>query len=866
MPVVNKLDWSSASANGSYQIGAPDAQVGVTIASTTAPNGRTPSVDTIGTPPREALWVTSVSEPITTSISFDSPTANVSFEVFDIDQGPTWDDRVTVRAFDADGNPVSIQLSNLESFHSNTGGVIDASSADSTSIDTSGAADSVTVTVAGPVSRIEVVFDNGESSAASGYLGISDISFSLAPDGIVEGDATGNVIDFAYVDDPEGDMVTDSDTVIHAGGGDDSVSSGEGNDTILGGAGNDTISGDNGNDSIDGGIGNDSIEAGFGNDTIIGGDGDDTANGHYGDDILHGGAGNDSIRGSWGNDTLYSGTTGEGDDFIWGGWGDDRIILQNGFGNDTILGDTEDEVHGDTLDMTGVTDNLRVDLSNSIAGTGTVSDATSTAQYTDIEHVLLGAGTDTLVLADGSGADRVTGFAAPTDNGDGTFTAGDLIDATALTNDGGTTAVNASDVTVTSDSDGNAVLTFPAGENLTLVGVSASAVSSPGALMAMGFPAPPDGIVSGTSGDDLINYAYVDADGDAIDNNDARLAGFTGDDDFIQAGDGNDTVDAGAGNDSVEGGIGNDRLFGQAGNDRLFGQTGDDTLNGGAGNDHLDGGSGTDFMDGGADRDTFVNITAGDEIIGGETGDDYDTLDLTGAGPLSVIYDNGTTENGRVDFRDNSGNVTGSVRFSGIERIVPCFTPGTMIATVHGLVRVEQLEIGDQVFTRDHGVQDIRWIGQKTVSAATIEEASFLAPIRIRKGALGNDLPDRDMHLSPNHRVLVSAPDLEMMFGQAEVLVAAKHLTRMKGVTSVDPKDVTYIHLMFDRHEIIWSDGIWSESFQPGSMALAGLETAQRDEVFALFPELATEKSKAYRAARRILRKHEAALLPKGQG
>lgn len=866
MPVVNTLDWSTASANGTYHIGAAGDEIGVTVSTTTNINGRTAAVGTRGTPSEEALYVSGLQEPVTTDISFDSPTANVSFELFDVDQGGGWDDMVTVIAYDAEGNPIEVQFSDLDGLHTVTGSAVDADGAASSGVETTGADDSVTVTIAGPVSRIEIIFDNGESASNTGVIGLSDITFSPAPDGIVEGDDTANVIDTAYVLDPEGDMVTDSDTVIHAGGGDDSVHSGEGNDSILGGAGNDTINADGGNDTIDGGTGNDSIEAGFGDDTILGGEGDDTANGHYGDDILDGGLGNDSIRGSWGNDTLYSGGTGEGDDFIWGGWGDDRIIMEEGFGNDTILGDTEDEVDGDTLDLTRVTSDLTIDMTHSASGTGTVSDGTSTANYTDIEHIELGAGTDTIVLADGSGSDRVTGFTAPTDNGDGSFSAGDLLNVSALTSDGGGTPVTYEDVSVTSDGDGNAVLTFPGGESLTLVGVAATDISSPEALMAMGFPAPPDGIISGTENDDLINYAFVDHDGDATDSNDARLPGFTGDDDYILAGAGNDTVDAGNGNDSVMGGIGNDGLYGEAGNDTLLGEEGEDVLIGAAGNDVLDGGAGADFMDGGADRDLFVNVSAGDEIVGGETGDDYDTLDLTGAGPLSISYNEGTSEDGRVNFLDEDGNITGTLEFSGIEHIVPCFTPGTMIATVNGMREVQDLQVGDQIFTRDHGVQEIRWLGHKTVTQDTLAEASFLAPILIRKGALGNDLPDRDMHLSPNHRVMVSAPDLEMMFGQSEVLVAAKHLTRMKGISRARPDEVTYIHLMFDRHEIIWSDGIWSESFQPGAMALAGLETAQRDEIFALFPELATKKSTAYRAARRILRRHEAALLPRGQG
>lgn len=855
MPIVQTLDWSNASANGTFQIGNPGEETGVTIATTTNAGGQTASIAGVGSPATDALWVSGLTEPVTTSLAFASPTANVTFSLFDVDQGPGWDDMVTVIAYDANGTPIEVQFSNLTEEQTAAGSTVNASAGATGAADAASLEGALNVTIPGPVSRIEVIFDNGESSTGSGVIGISDIVFSPVPDGIVEGDDAANLIDFAYVDDAEGDQVTDGDTLVEAGGGNDTVWTGEGNDTILGGSGDDSINADAGNDSIDGGTGADSIYGGFGDDTIVGGTGDDTANGHYGNDILDGGLGNDSIRGSWGNDTLYSGSTGEGDDFIWGGWGDDQIIMETGFGNDTILGDTEDEVYGDTLDLTNVTSDLRLDLSSGFPGRGTVSDGTSTANFTDIEHIELSGATDTIVLANGSGDDRVIGFQLPVFNLDGTITAGDQLDVSAVTMPDGT-PITADNITVTQDADSNAVLAFPAGDTLTLVGVTTADLASPAIWAQMGVPSGSDGIIRGTENADLINAGYIDDDGDIIDGNDAKLPGTTGDDDRIQGGDGNDTIYAGAGNDAVTGDVGDDVLYGGAGND---------TLAAGAGNDTLDGGSGADALVGGADRDLFVNVGDGDEVIGGDDGDDYDTLDLTGAGPIAIHYDENNREDGRVDFLDAEGAVTGSMVFKGIEHIVPCFTPGTKIATVNGARAVETLEPGDQIFTRDHGVQEIRWIGHKTVTEDLLSEATFLAPIKIRKGALGDNLPDRDMLLSPNHRVLVTAPEMQPLFGQSEVLVAAKHLTRLKGISRAQPESVTYIHMMFDRHEIIWSDGIWSESFQPGSMAIAGLETAQRDEIFCLFPELATQKSTAYRAARRILRKHEAALLPQGQ-
>ena len=96
------------------------------------------------------------------------------------------------------------------------------------------------------------------------------------------------------------------------------------------------------------------------------------------------------------------------------------------------------------------------------------------------------------------------------------------------------------------------------------------------------------------------------------------------------------------------------------------------------------------------------------------------------------------------------------------------------------------------------------------------------------------------------------------------MLAAAKHLTGLEGVDAVDTAQVSYIHFMFDQHEVVLSNGSWSESFQPGEQTLDGMGTEQRDEIYALFPELRElDGIEAYQAARRSLKKHEARLLTK---
>ncbi|WP_299842560.1 Ig-like domain-containing protein [uncultured Roseovarius sp.] len=381
-----------------------------------------------------------------------------------------------------------------------------------------------------------------------------------------------------------------------------------------------------------------------------------------------------------------------------------------------------------------------------------------------------------------------------------------------------------------------------------------------------------DGIVDGTTGDDLIDIAYTgDPEGDRIDAMDEILPGEGPNDDIVRAGRGDDTVLAGDGDDDVRGGGGDDLIFGGVGADELAGNRGADTLIGGAGDDTITGGRGADDLLGGADQDTFTGITAGDVVDGNETGVDFDTLDLTGSaqsenpgGGLRVTYTSPDQEDGFVEFLDAGGDVTGTMQFANIENVIPCFTPNTVIATPRGEQLVQNLSVGDRVITRDNGLQEIRWIGKRSLSGAELQQAPHLKPILVRAGSLGLGLPERDLLVSPQHRILVNNDKTALYFEEREVLAAAKHLTGMDGVDEVTTSGTTYIHFMFDQHEVVLSNGSWTESFQPGDQVLDGMSDDQRDEIYDLFPELRHQAGlHAYQAARKSLKRHEARLLVK---
>ncbi|NNK79804.1 MAG: Hint domain-containing protein [Litoreibacter sp.] len=194
---------------------------------------------------------------------------------------------------------------------------------------------------------------------------------------------------------------------------------------------------------------------------------------------------------------------------------------------------------------------------------------------------------------------------------------------------------------------------------------------------------------------------------------------------------------------------------------------------------------------------------------------------------------------------------------------IPCFVSGTSIATARGEILIEDLKVGDAVVTRDNGIQKIRWIGSRRISPKQMEEHPHLKPILIEKGSLGNGLPDRHLMLSPNHRLLVNTDRVSLHYRDPEALISAKHLINpSRGVRPIAITGTTYFHLMFDQHQVILSNGAWTESFRPSDRSLKAVGNAQRTEIFELFPGLqGTEGRKNYAPARPDLKTDRAALV-----
>lgn len=177
----------------------------------------------------------------------------------------------------------------------------------------------------------------------------------------------------------------------------------------------------------------------------------------------------------------------------------------------------------------------------------------------------------------------------------------------------------------------------------------------------------------------------------------------------------------------------------------------------------------------------------------------------------------------------------------------PCFTAGSLIATPTGVVAVEELTPGDLVETLDHGPQPLRWIGTLRVPSAVLCHDPRFRPVRVRRDAFGPGRPRRDSWLSQQHRVLISDWRAALFFGEDEVLVPVKKLTNDTTVhIDSSPQNVTYVHLLFDRHEIVTVDGLTSESFFPDAAARAICPT--HAELALMFPQLAVARADALTA------------------
>jgi Hint domain-containing protein len=175
-----------------------------------------------------------------------------------------------------------------------------------------------------------------------------------------------------------------------------------------------------------------------------------------------------------------------------------------------------------------------------------------------------------------------------------------------------------------------------------------------------------------------------------------------------------------------------------------------------------------------------------------------------------------------------------------------CFMQGTQICTPTGEVSVENLKIGDLVRTSDGHSIAVRWIGRQTVAGRFADELRL--PIRIRAGALGDNVPSRDLCVSPDHALLVD-----------DVLIHVGALVNGTSIVRERPGPVifTYYHVEVDDHSLILAENTPAETF------VDNVDRARFDnwqEYQALYPkgrcvtEMPYPRAKALRQVPRAIR------------
>ena len=169
--------------------------------------------------------------------------------------------------------------------------------------------------------------------------------------------------------------------------------------------------------------------------------------------------------------------------------------------------------------------------------------------------------------------------------------------------------------------------------------------------------------------------------------------------------------------------------------------------------------------------------------------------------PLEDLGDFSNNTDGQSIQRDPDGS-------DNVELADPtpeCFLPGTQILTEDGYKNVEELKIGDRLQTADGKIEPIKWIGYQTVNPAKIANPLRGFPVEIKAGALGENLPTRNLYVSPDHALLVDG-----------LLINAGALVNGVSIVKTEPTETfVYHHIELENHALLIAEGTLAETYLP---------------------------------------------------
>jgi Ca2+-binding RTX toxin-like protein len=671
-----------------------------------------------------------------------------------------------------------------------------------------------------------------------------------------------------------------------------------GNNNLVGTAGKDYLSGSAGNDTLTGGDDNDTLIGGGGNDTLLGGSGDDK--------IAVDGPGVATVDGGDGNDTLYlmrsdltQGVTGTFNSGV-GAFtlpdgttvsGIEVLQLTTGSGNDQITF-TNLIRPGQYWDGGAGTDEAILDFSNFTVDVYAefASDQDyhyNAYTYPAYQYFVNLYSVEKVTVFGGSGNDWITGMeAADTLLGgvgndwfglrSGDFVAGETINGGTGTNTlyligrGAEIDLTLGSVTNIQNIEGSGdshtlglsatmfsgLTSIALGSGTDTLNVKVSGTVDISAASTPSITSVEAGNLVGTSGDDSITLTGAQLDSILLGNNASINLGSGTDTIVLKStalnfnGVGTDLDDThltGVERFSTVGATGPVTLNLAPQNEGftiVSGASGD-TLIGGSGSDTITGDGGNDTIHGGAGIDTAVFAgTRSQYTVSYNEGGGYFTVadGVAGRDGTDTVYWTGAT-----DHVENLQFADGPVAI--------CFMAGTRVLTPDGEVAVETLKRGDLVLTAEGYAAPVTWLGRQTVSTVFADPLRVL-PIRIKAGALGENMPSRDLLLSPDHAILVDG-----VLVQAGALVNGTSIVRETDV----PKTFVYYHVEVDDHSLVLAENIPAETFIDNVDRLA---FDNWDEHEALYPhgkpiaEMHYPRAKAFRQVPRAMREK---LMDRGQ-
>jgi hypothetical protein len=250
---------------------------------------------------------------------------------------------------------------------------------------------------------------------------------------------------------------------------------------------------------------------------------------------------------------------------------------------------------------------------------------------------------------------------------------------------------------------------------------------------------------------------------------------------------------------------------------------------------------------------------------------DHYTIATSGGSQIITLYSGTGTELGSVEVAGTSlavgqtelgqsGPLTVSESGSGSNYTITidpvaavlCFLAGTHVVTPNGSAAVERLKAGDLVLTADGRSLPVRWVGRNTVSTLFADSLRVM-PVRIRAGALAENMPVRDLLVSPDHAMFIDG-----VLIQAGALVNGVSVIRESNM----PKTFVYYHVEVDGHALILAEGAVTETFVDNVSRMAFDNWAEHVSIFGAggeVPEMDYPRAKSARQVPKRVREMLAA-------